>query len=80
MFFYADIYIAANDFEEEGVFRWSDGSLVNFTHWGWRQPDNSQSYGGEHCVEMAVFYGFMWNDVNCDRSKWSLCEYEFDSQ
>lgn len=46
-----DAWIGFNDIQEEGLFNWADGRLVNYTHWGLGQPD-SQIYFDKDCVLM----------------------------
>jgi len=31
-------WIGANDFEEEGVFQWSDSAAFEFANWGSKEP------------------------------------------
>lgn len=71
------LYIAGNDLVTEGVWKWTDGSLLNdgFTNWEtiYLSPDNYM--GNENCLEIRSFYGYNWNDVNCDLYLSSICEY-----
>jgi len=56
------------------MYRWeSDGSLVNYTHWGTEEPNDFA--GVEDCV--AVWGGSsagFWNDDYCDSEKYYICE------
>ena len=50
------IWIGLNDIDEEGVWKWSDGtSLPNYTNWGANEPNNHQD--SQHCV--LVMTGLM---------------------
>jgi len=37
---YYGYWIGLSDFVQEGIFRWSDGSLSNFVNWGTNEPSN----------------------------------------
>ncbi|MFM7200126.1 MAG: CotH kinase family protein, partial [Myxococcota bacterium] len=63
------VWLGANDLEEEGVWRWADGSPVLYTHWGAGEPNNS---GEEDCAEL-VTTGY-WNDLPCSVGRASVCE------
>ncbi len=54
-------WVGLNDFENEGVFTWSNGEQCSFTYWGDGQPDNA---GDEDYVH--IWYGDKWNDAPND--------------
>ena len=59
------IWIGANDIEQEGDWRWPDGSAVSGGHTAWAAGQPNDSASGEDC---AVLHSGMgeWNDVACD--------------
>jgi hypothetical protein len=62
-------WIGLNDTYEEGVFRWDDGTAVDFTNWNSGEPND---WGGnEDCGELT--WG-VWNDLPCDYSIGYICE------
>jgi hypothetical protein len=67
------VWIGASDQEQEGVFRWVGGGVVDYTAWAVDQPDDWE--GREDCAELSGF-DHLWNDRPCtDRfAKRALCE------
>ena len=72
-------WIGLNDLEDEGVFKWSDGSSFNnYNNWFMDNPDNFE--GNEDCVTINTGligpYGRFadWNDVNCDYTFNFICK------
>jgi len=56
------MYLGASDHEEEGVWKWVDGSPWEFTHW---MPGQPNDYSGSEDY-LATYDGGEWVDV--DRS------------
>ncbi len=70
----ADVWIGANDRDQEGDFEWADGENVNAMVFDWSetQPDNFQNQ--EHCVEIRII-DRQWNDRPCTGDPQAyLCE------
>jgi hypothetical protein len=67
------VWTGANDEEQEGIFRWAGGGLLDYTAWAPNQPDNWE--GVEDCGELSGF-DQLWNDRPCTDSfaKQALCE------
>ena len=63
------LWIGGSDREEEGDWRWSDGSPWNFTKWNEGQPSNRS---GEQCLQQFG-YSKKWNDYKCSYKKHFLC-------
>merc|ERR1711973_93502 len=70
------IWIGGNDKDEEGTWKWADGSPFEFTYWSFEQPNNYKN--NEDCMihgwmnPVSRFY--MWNDYPCTtRVKGLLC-------
>lgn len=53
------------------VYRWTDGSAVDYVNWGDNEPNNF--HGSEDCVELVVGNG-KWNDVNCYSKRNWICK------
>ena len=66
------MWIGGTDQEKEGVWKWTDCSLWNFTPWKRGQPDNIKN--GQHCLEFfGTEEGGKWNDDDCTIGKYFLC-------
>ncbi|KAG7240320.1 hypothetical protein INR49_027020 [Caranx melampygus] len=70
-----DIWIGLTDNEKEGVWKWVDGTPLNFRYWANNEPNNGGSrFGEENCAHISMGKTRNWNDVSCSRSfKWA-CE------
>ncbi|KAL4226218.1 hypothetical protein ACF0H5_014203 [Mactra antiquata] len=68
------IWIGGNDIDEEGIWRWSDSSLID--NWIGENPSNTGGY--EHCAEVVVakVFKYAWNDNKCSVKKPFICEIE----
>ena len=56
-------WIGGNDIDEEGTWKWTDGSPFEFTFWNSGEPNNSGPNKNEDCM-MHGFRG-KWNDGPC---------------
>ncbi|KAF3694518.1 C-type lectin domain family 10 member A C-type lectin superfamily member 14 Macrophage lectin 2 [Channa argus] len=73
------IWIGLTDSEEEGTWKWVDGSSLTLSEWAPTQPDNGGGdieFGEEDC---AHFYSGSetrnnWNDLSCNDSVSWICE------
>ncbi|XP_045910186.1 CD209 antigen-like protein C isoform X2 [Micropterus dolomieu] len=74
-----DTWIGLNDIENEGTWKWTDGTPLTLSYWFTRQPDNGDGdpqWGEEDCAHIRADTktGGNWNDRRCDDSlKW-ICE------
>ena len=57
--------------QQEGSWRWSDGTTDNFTPWLAGEPNND-SGGPNDCAHMWRDRAFAWNDIPCQRTDVSL--------
>ena len=46
----------------------------SFTHWRKNQPDNAN--GKEHCVHFYDTEDFFWNDHECSKKFFALCQQQ----
>jgi len=53
---------------------WVTGEPMGFDQWDANQPDNGSFGTEEDCVEMRP--GGKWNDDECSKSRFFVCEYE----
>uniref|UniRef100_A0A669BZR7 C-type lectin domain-containing protein n=1 Tax=Oreochromis niloticus TaxID=8128 RepID=A0A669BZR7_ORENI len=71
-------WIGLNDKEEEGRWKWVDGTpLTSLTFWSPRQPDNGgedPQWGEEDCVHIRTDGNTLWNDRSCRNSFPWVCE------
>ncbi|XP_022596303.1 CD209 antigen-like protein D [Seriola dumerili] len=78
-------WIGLSDREEEGVWKWVDGTPLNLTYWAVKQPDNGggdPKWGEEDCAHLGHDgsahlthdESAHWNDLSCgSRLRW-ICE------
>ncbi|XP_028264185.1 C-type lectin domain family 4 member E-like [Parambassis ranga] len=70
-------WIGLTDRDEEGTWKWIDGTPLTLTEWDWKQPDNGNKdpmYGEEDCAQIIAKENSRWNDVSCAAQlKW-ICE------
>jgi tetratricopeptide (TPR) repeat protein len=76
----ARLWLGATDEEEEGVWKWVDGTLVEFDAWADKQPFNMA--GLEHYMELGPGGGFNDIGVNGPTLKWRIngfiCEWDVE--
>ena len=63
-------WIGLSDSEEEGTWKWSDGTgLTGYTNWASGEPNNRNE---EDCVAIK---GGKWRDKRCSVSRGYICEF-----
>jgi hypothetical protein len=68
-------WVGLTDLEEEGVWRWLDGTLWDGAAGGFVDGEPTNWEGREHCVHMFAWAGERpWNDLPCDATNPILCE------
>ncbi|MEA2014215.1 MAG: DUF1566 domain-containing protein, partial [Thermodesulfobacteriota bacterium] len=68
-------WIGFTDSSWEGHWRWVTGEPAVYTNWRSGEPNNS--WGGEDCGEIiSKSLPYTWNDNNCSRSQYYICEYD----
>ncbi|KAF3694511.1 C-type lectin domain family 17, member A Prolectin [Channa argus] len=69
-------WIGLSDRDEEGTWRWIDGTTLTFKYWDVMEPNNEDkdSTDGEDCAEIKVQKGHKWNDLSCEVSQQWICE------
>ncbi|KAM3608354.1 uncharacterized protein V6R79_023649 [Siganus canaliculatus] len=66
-------WIGLTDREEEGTWKWVDGTAPTFLNWRENQPDNGAGHlGEEDCVHVSL--NGLWNDLACTSSLSWICE------
>uniref|UniRef100_I3KV81 C-type lectin domain-containing protein n=1 Tax=Oreochromis niloticus TaxID=8128 RepID=I3KV81_ORENI len=65
------VWIGLNDKEQEGTWKWVDGTPVTLTYWASDQPDNG---GEEDCAHVRSDEKKSWNDLSCSSSFQWICE------
>ncbi|XP_013122862.2 CD209 antigen-like protein E [Oreochromis niloticus] len=75
-----EAWIGLNDKEQEGTWKWVDGTPLTLMYWKQNQPDNGggvPKWGEEDCVHFSGNKKQSWNDRSCsDNYKW-ICEKQF---
>ncbi|XP_056245524.1 asialoglycoprotein receptor 1-like [Seriola aureovittata] len=70
-------WIGLSDREEEGVWKWVDGTPLNLTYWAEKQPDNGggdPKFGEEDCAHLGHDGSAHWNDMPCGSVLRWICE------
>ena len=66
-------YIGCTDREEEGVWHWLDGRVLDYSNWGSEQPNNLN--GNENYGDIRIFPDNSdWSDKSGTGKKQSICE------
>ncbi|XP_077993991.1 macrophage mannose receptor 1-like [Glandiceps talaboti] len=66
------MWIGLSDTVDEGQYRWTDGTVVDFYKWAPGEPNGGDQ---ENCVEMHFrAYGGWWNDVSCSSTGGYICQ------
>jgi len=69
----AHYWIGLSDSEEEGTWKWSDGTgLTGYTNWKQGRPNH---HNNKDCVEIRRRHGGEWRDQDCSDSQGYICEF-----
>lgn len=63
-------WIGLDDIDQEGTFKWSDGTPLDYTYWNDGEPNNA---GNEDCANLPPWTGGRWNDLPCDHVQPYVC-------
>merc|ERR1712013_26161 len=76
----SSFWIGGSDQEEEGIWKWSDGSKWNFTQWLTNEPNNHLD--NENCVQFGLHRWAQngWNDEKCDFKQRFVCSIQMCSE
>ncbi|CAC5385746.1 MRC [Mytilus coruscus] len=66
-------WIGLNNFQNNGRYVWSDGTILNYTDWGPSEPNNINN--NENCAQS---YHRKWNDNNCFMSFRFICKMQIN--
>uniref|UniRef100_A0A3Q1I5W6 C-type lectin domain-containing protein n=1 Tax=Anabas testudineus TaxID=64144 RepID=A0A3Q1I5W6_ANATE len=70
-------WIGLNDTDNEGTWKWVDGTPLTVTYWASNNPNNGEGraeWGEEDCVEIFGGQSSQWNDISCEASRQWICE------
>ncbi|MED6236665.1 hypothetical protein ATANTOWER_012505 [Ataeniobius toweri] len=66
-----ETWICGSDAAEEGVWSWTDGTLMTFSYWCAGEPNNFIQ--GQHCMQMNYSAQKCWDDHFCRILQPSVC-------
>ncbi|XP_035860394.1 CD209 antigen-like protein A isoform X2 [Sander lucioperca] len=69
-------WIGLTDRDEEGTWKWVDGTPLTLKNWRRGQPDNGGGdplWGEEDCAHIGP-YTTEWNDLSCKSVMYGICE------
>ncbi|KAF1382913.1 hypothetical protein PFLUV_G00148760 [Perca fluviatilis] len=69
-------WIGLTDRDEEGTWKWVDGTPLTLKNWRTEQPDNGlgdPQWGEEDCAHIGP-YTAEWNDMSCEKVMYWICE------
>ncbi|KAK2840177.1 hypothetical protein Q5P01_013917 [Channa striata] len=69
-----DTWIGLSDRDEEGRWKWVDGSPLTLKNWNDGEPNNKPAETGEDCAQMELDKVHKWNDLHCDKPLRWICE------
>ncbi|XP_018079140.1 collectin-12 isoform X1 [Xenopus laevis] len=74
-----NFWIGLTDTEEEGTWKWLDGTTLNYKNWKEGQPDDWSHHTGpgEDCA--GLIYSGLWNDFLCQDYNNFICEKPIDT-
>ncbi|XP_033182744.1 CD209 antigen-like protein C [Anabas testudineus] len=70
-------WIGLTDLENEGTWKWIDGTPLTLTYWAHDQPDNGGGdprFGEEDCAHIRTYTNDLWNDLSCSYQLHWICE------
>lgn len=83
-----DYWTGLTDADDEGIWRWADGSIATYTKWRMGGPSPDEPNGGHaaNCMTLLRFaddpdFGSdrtTWNDDVCSRPNAYICESDFE--
>nr|XP_046181210.1 C-type lectin domain family 4 member M-like isoform X2 [Oncorhynchus gorbuscha] len=73
------VWIGLTDSDNEGTWKWVDGTPLTTGYWYYPQPDNAGPTQNEDCVEIRNDQLPLkaWNDLSCDSQLNRICEKAF---
>lgn len=69
---FTNVWLGGNELGEDGLMRWTDGSLVEFGNWGPGQPD---LFPSADCIEKRFEFLQPWYDQPCTQLRSFICEH-----
>ena len=66
-------WVGGTDQEEEGEWKWTDGSDWSYTKWATRPKQPDDAHKDEDCLQITLNDFDGWNDINCGNSYQFVC-------
>ena len=72
----SDVWIGCTDMEEEGKWIQAGGGGQECSYFNWAPGEPNQHSGHEEdCVQMWHETDGLWNDIECSRAAFVICEF-----
>jgi Lectin C-type domain len=46
-----------------------------YSNWTAEEPNDFNGNGNKHCIEINSYKSYDWNDCNCDKENYFICEW-----
>ena len=66
-------WVGGTDQEEEGEWKWTDGSDWSYTKWATQPKQPDDAHNDEDCLQITLNDFDGWNDINCGNNYQFVC-------
>ena len=70
----SDVWIGGKRSCTSCTWEWINGGVISYTYWYHGEPNNSDAWKPENCIESVNRWNNKWNDGNCGAKHEFLCK------